>query len=273
MALKSIWKGVITFGMVSIPVKLYSAIEEEKKKIELHQYHKECQSRIQLPKWCPSCDRKLAMNEIQRGYEPAKGERPILLEESDLETLPLKSRHTIEITEVIDAQQIDPILYERSFYIEAEELGNKPYLLLLQALEKTRKIAIGQLTYRGKEDLIAIRPYKGILLLHTLYYKDEVKDPEEIKPKKETISKEEGELAIKFIEALTQEKFRHEKYHNQYYQALRKLIEAKMAREVIPALPEPPKVEVMDIRVLLEASIAKIEQEKIPVKRKRRSKS
>ncbi len=157
MAQRSIWKGAITFGMVSIPSKLYSATEDAQ--ISLHQYHKDCGSRISIPKYCPTCQRMLTGADITGGYEVGDGYVP--LSEADLQSLPLKSVKTIDVVEFVDAGQIDIRCYDKPYYLATAEAGHKAYRLLLLGMEKANAVAVAKLTYREREHLAIIRPYDG----------------------------------------------------------------------------------------------------------------
>jgi len=238
--MRAIWTGSINFGMVSIPAKLYSATDD--RRVAFHQYHAECGSRIQMPRWCPVCERKLETAEIKRGYELSK-DKHIILEEADFQSLPLKSLKQIEVVEFVASTGIDPRAYADSYFLSCEDVGVKAFTLLLQAMEKVNLVAIAKLTYRDREHLSAIRHYDGVLLLQTLHYADELRPHEELKPRQMAmISDREMEMALALIKAMTA-KFEHAKYHNDYREAVEQLIEAKLDGKVITAIPEMAPVE------------------------------
>lgn len=250
MARRSIWKGAITFGIVSIPSKLYSATEDAK--ISLHQYHKECGSRISMPKYCPNCQRMLESADITKGYEVGEGYVP--LSEQDFQSLPLKSVKTIEVVEFVEASQIDIRCYDKPYFMAADEAGHKAYKLFLMAMEKANVVAVAKLTYREREHLAVIRPYDGVMLLQTIHYADELRDYQDLRPHEYLISDREMELAETLVKAMSVSQFELGKYQNEYRDALERLIEAKIAGEVLPtaeAVPPP----VADVAEALLASI------------------
>lgn len=234
--MRSIWTGSINFGMVSIPAKLYTATDD--RRVPFHQYHAECGSRIQMPRWCPVCERKLETAEIERGYEISET-RHIILEETDFQSLPLKSLKQIEVVEFVDSASIDIRAYADCYFLSCEDVGVKAFNLLLKAMEKVKLVAIAKLTYREREHLSAIRPYDGIMLLQTLHYADELRPHDELKPRQMAmISDREMEMALALVKAMTAE-FELANYHNDYREALEQLIEAKLDGKVItPIVPE-----------------------------------
>ena len=235
---RSIWKGSINFGMVAIPAKLYTATDD--KRVSFHQIHAECGSRIQMPKWCPNCQRKLEAQEIKKGYEIGENQH-IILEEQDFQSLPLKSLKTIEITEFTDRSWIDVRCFDACYFLTCEDTGAKAFTLFLKAMEKSNLVAIAKLTYREREHLASIRPYDGVMLLHTLHYAEELRPYDELKPRQVELSDKEMELALMLVDKMRGE-FELGKYHDDYREALEKLIEAKLAGEVITAPAEKPPV-------------------------------
>lgn len=248
--MRSIWKGSINFGMVAIPAKLYSATDD--KRVSLHQIHGECGSRIQMPKWCPACEQKLEASEIKKGYEVTEGQH-ILLEESDFESLPLKSLKTIEVVEFVDGSRIDVRAYSDCYFLSCEDTGAKAFSLFLMAMAKANLVAIGKLAYREREHLSAIRPYDGVMLLQTLHYADELRPYDEIKPRAVALSDKEMELAMMLIDRMRGE-YDHTKYHDDYREALEKLVEAKISGQVVPVQVEA-KAPTGDVLDALLASI------------------
>jgi len=250
--MRSIWKGSINFGMVAIPAKLYSATDN--KRVSFHQIHAECGSRIQMPKWCPNCQRKVEAQEIKKGYEIGENQH-IILEEQDFQSLPLKSLKTIEVTEFTDRSWIDIRCFDACYFLTCEDTGAKAFTLFLKAMEKANLVAIAKLTYREREHLASIRPYDGVMLLHTLHYADELRPYEELKPKQVELSDKEMELALMLVDKMRGE-FELGKYHNDYREALERLIEAKLAGEVIPVASE--KAPVTDVADALLASLGMV---------------
>lgn len=258
MAGRPIWKGVISFGMVSIPVKLFAATES--KDISFHLIHQECNSRLQQRRWCPVDQREVEWGEIVRGYEYAKG-RHVILTDEDFERLPLASKHTIELSAFVNAAEIDPVFYERSYYLEPEELGVKPYALLMRALASKGLTALAKLAIRNKERLCALRPAGGSLVLETLHYPDEVRLEGSTVADVE-VSERELTMALTLIDLLS-EPFQPEKYRDTYREALMEIIESKLqGQEIVeePAVPEPAQI--IDLMAALRASVEAAQQAK-----------
>jgi len=246
---RSIWKGSINFGMVAIPAKLYTATDD--KRVSFHQIHGECGSRIQMPKWCPVCDRKLEAHEIKKGYEISENQH-IILEDTDFQSLPLKSLKQIEVIEFVPSSQIDVRAFDSCYFLSCEDTGAKAFTLFLKAMETANLVGIAKLTYREREHLSAVRPYDGIMLLHTLHYADELRPYQDLKPREVALADNELELAQMLIDKMKGE-FDLTKYHNDYREALERLIEAKLSGEVITVAPE--QAPVTDVAEALLASL------------------
>ncbi len=247
---KSIWNGVISFGMVSIPVKLYTATED--KDISFNLLHKECGSRLKQLRWCPVHERAVEWSEIARGYEYAKDEY-VVMEDSDFEKLPLPSKRTVELSAFVEAQQIDPIYYQRTYYLEPEEKGIKPYALLLRALKEKQLTGIAKIAIRNKEQLCALRPMDGALVLETLFYPDEIREvPSELPETK--VSNVELNMAEALIDLLKAE-FEPENYQDEYREALKQVIDAKLEGEEISAPKAARPAKITDLMTALKASV------------------
>lgn len=250
---RSIWKGAISFGLVSIPVKLYTATES--KDISFRQIHNdECQSRIRQLRWCPVHEREVGYDEIVRGYEYTK-DRYVILDDEDFESLPLPSKHTINLDAFVEGAEIDPIFYERSYYLEPDEAGAKPFALLMRALQEKGLVAVAKIAIRNKEQLCALRPQGGVLALETMFLADEIREaPAEVQWHDQSVSAPELKMAETLIEML-HKPFEPEAYRDDYRGALQQLIEAKLEgvalQEVAPG--EPPKV--VDLMAALRASV------------------
>lgn len=247
---RSIWNGVISFGMVSIPVKLYTATED--KDISFNLLHKECGTRLKQQRWCPVHERAVEWSEIARGYEYAKDEY-ITMEDSDFEKLPLPSKRAVELSAFVDAAQIDPIYYQRTYYLEPEEKGVKPYALLMRALKEKQLTGIAKIAIRNKEQLCALRPMDGALVLETLFYPDEIREvPSELPETKVS------DLELKTAEALIdllKDDFEPEKYKDEYRQALMQVIDAKLEGEELSAPKAARPAKITDLMTALKASV------------------
>lgn len=249
---RSIWNGIISFGMVSIPVKLYSATE--KKDISFHLLHEKDNTRIRDMKWCPLEEKPVEWDELVRGYEYAKG-KYVKMEPEDFEKLPLPSKHMIEITAFVKSEEIDPVYYEKSYYLEPDEAANKPFVLFMRAITEKQMIAIGTVAIRNKERLCALRPLGGTLMMDTLLYPDEIRVTGEEPLPKTRISEAEMEMAHKLVELLAKP-FKPEDYKDHYREALMKVIEAKLEGEELVEEPiAAPSGKVVDLMEALRASV------------------
>src|SRR5207253_5172887 len=172
---RSIWSGVITFGMVSIPVKLYSATQD--KDVSFHLLHQKDHSRIRFKRFCAAEDEEVPQEELVRAYEVSK-DQYVEVTDEDLEQLPLPAKHTIELSAFVENQDIDPIYYDKSYYLEPEETGLKPYALLMKVLDQKGVMGVATIALRNKESLCALRPVDSTLVLETLHYPDEIRERE-----------------------------------------------------------------------------------------------
>lgn len=248
---RAIWSGSISFGMVTIPVKLFGATES--KDISFNLLHSTCGTRLKQVRWCPTDEVEVPWNETARGYEYAKGQYVVLTDE-DFEKLPLPSKHTIDLTAFVEEQEIDPVFYERSYYLAPDERGVKPYALLLKALEKKKLAAIATITIRKKEQLCTLRPQSGVMMLETLYYPDEVRAKPEVEAGASKVTERELDMAFTLIELL-RKPFEPEEYKDHYREALGELIEAKLeGREVVES-PPPGESKVLDLADALRRSV------------------
>lgn len=265
--MRNIWKGAISFGLVTIPIKLYTATES--KDIRFNFLHKECKTPIKYEKVCPVCQKELGPEDLVRGYEYEKG-RYIVIAEEDLEKLPLATLKTIEILDFVRLEEIDPIYYVKSYYLAPGELGAKPYRLLYEAMKKTGRIAVARVVLRQKESLAVLRVYNNVLVMETIFYPDEIRATELIPELKTEVSIHDNEMkmAIQLIENLTSH-FRPDKYKSEYREALMELIQAKIRGEEIAVPSRQEESKVVDLVEALRASIEAAQKDKKAVKKKR----
>jgi DNA end-binding protein Ku len=231
------WKGTISFGLVNIPVKMHAATEN--KDIKLRQLHKECESPIKYEKVCPVCDREVKNEEIVKAYEYAKN-KFVILDEAELKALQKEQDDkAVEILDFIKLEEIDPIYFEKSYYLSPNDGGTKAYGLLRSALKDTGKIGIAKMMIRSKEQLAVIRVYENTLVVETIHYPDEVRDVQEVPnvPEQVETAKKELDTAKMLIEQLTTE-FEPEKYTDEYRTALMELIEQKKNNEEVTTAKE-----------------------------------
>ena len=203
MPLRAVWKGAISFGMVVIPVKLYPATEH--RDIRFVNLHKDTHTRIRMKRWSPQHDAEVGMEDLVKGYEYAK-DQYVILEESDFDDLPVPSKHSLDIIKFVDIKTIDPIFFERTYVLEPEELGRKPYALLRRVMESTGRIAVGKLSLRQKEHLVTLRPYQNGLAVATMFYADEIRPTAEIFDEDGSeVSDAEIQMASMLVDQLTGE--------------------------------------------------------------------
>ncbi len=255
---RSIWSGAISFGLVNVPVKLFSAVS--RKTVRFHQLHEETGVRIQQRRVDPSTGEEVPYDNVVKGYEVGP-DRYVVVTPDELEALDPKKTRSIDITEFVDLEEIDPVFYDHPYYLAPAQGGAKPYKLLVDAMRESGKVAIGKVVIRQKESLVALRPMEGdVLGMTTMLFADEVVDPEGIDELEAVEEVEAGarELAMaqQLIESLSAD-FEPDKYHDSYRGRVLELIERKAAGEEVavqPAAEEPGPVP--DLMAALEASIA-----------------
>lgn len=252
------WSGAISFGLVSIPVKLYSAVS--RRTVRFHQVDTRTGARVKQKRVSAADGSEVAWDDIAKGYEQADGEY-VLLTDSDLSALDPKATKTIEIEQFVDLSEIDPIMYDAPYNVIPDPATPKPYALLLEAMEESGKVAIARFVMRTKEHICALRALDGRLVLSTMVYPDEVNDPAEFEALdavgEVTVSAKERKVAEALIESLT-EPFDPTEYRDEYREKVLDLIEARAggATEVVEAPDEDEDDTVVDIMAALEASIA-----------------
>ncbi len=256
MAVRSIWKGTISFGMVAIPAKLYTATDD--KRVNFHQAHRECMSRIKMPRWCPTCEKMLETADIQRVYELAEGQY-VPFEDEDFQALPLKSIKVVEVDSFIDPKGLDPRGVEKSYFLIPEDVGAKAFMLLRMAMEKAGLCGVAKLAYRERDHLALVRPYGRGMLLQTLFYADELRPLEfPVLQQEAMISEKETEMALKLVDAMKVEKFDLSQYQDDYRQALYAMIEAKIEGKQVASVEVPKATPSADLAASLQASIDSI---------------
>lgn len=249
---RAIWSGVISFGLVSIPVKLYTATES--KSLSFHQLHEKCKTRIKELRWCPQCDRQVEYDEIVKGFEYSKDNYVVVTKE-DLEELPLPSKNIINITAFVNAEEIDPLYFNGSYYLEPEKLAQKPCSLFMHAMQEKGMVAIGTLTLRNKERLCSLRVLGGNLILEMLLYPDEIRVDMKTKLPASKLTKQEMTMASSLIDMMAT-KFNPQDYEDHYREALSALIKVKVDGNETVEQPETAKpTHVVDLMDALRASV------------------
>ena len=272
--MRTIWNGSITFGLVNIPVGMALATKPAARQsdVSFRTLHRECRTPIKQKRWCPTHEREVERDELVKGWEVAKGEF-VIVEDADLEAIErLDDSKSIEITRFVDLEEVDPIFFDRTYYLAParETAARRPYVLLLRAMQDTGKAALGRFVRGGSEHLCLIRPKGDALALETMFLAEDVNSQAEIEESVEDsdLKAAELDLARQVIDSLAGE-FEPEELTSEYRQNLREMLEAKLAGEEIarPAEPvaETPVVDLMDA---LKKSVAEVSERK-PAKRAR----
>jgi DNA end-binding protein Ku len=257
---RSIWSGAISFGLVNVPVKLFSAVS--RKTVRFHQLHDKDGVRIQQKRICPADGEEVPYEHIVKGYEISP-DRYVVIEPEELEALDPKKTRAIEIQEFVDLEEIDPIYFDHPYYLAPDKGAAKAYKLLLKAMEDTNKVAIARVVIRQKENLVAIRATDNVLTMATMVFHDEVVPPDTLDEIPEddeaSVSEREVEMAQQLIGSLTAP-FEPEKYHDEYRERVLELIEAKASGQEIKVQPPEEPVKVPDLMAALEQSLAAAEK-------------
>jgi DNA end-binding protein Ku len=247
----SVWKGHLTFGLVSLPVKLFTAARSET--LSFNQLHKHDNSRIKQVIYCQTEDKPISRDEIVKGYEYEKG-KYIVIEDEEIKKVAPKTAKVMEILEFVKAGDVDPVYLESSYYMAPDEGGEKPYSLLFEALKETKYYAVAKIAMHNREHIVVVRPGERGMILHTMYYEDEVRRTEEFRTDTSKVSEREMNLARMLVESLAAE-FEPGKYHDTYRTNLRTMIEAKVEGHKVVETPEPHIAPVIDIMEALKKSL------------------
>ncbi len=250
--MKTIWKGAISFGLVTIPVKVYGATEE--KTLHFNQLHAADGGRIRYKRICSVCGKEVSYPDIVKGYEYEK-DRYVTLTDEELEALPVPTARSIEIERFVESEQIDPIYFQRSYYLVPDGTGLKAYHLLREAIGDDGKVALAKVAFREKEHLATVRLRDKVLVLETMYWPDEIREPrfDELDEEVE-LRPQEIRMARSLIDSLTDD-FQPEEFHDTYRAALEDLIAKKVQGEEITYAPEEEPSKVVDLMEALRASV------------------
>ena len=254
MASRSLWTGTISFGLVSVPVRMFNATQS--KELRFHFLDKHDLQPIAYDKVRRDTGEHVDNDDIVRGFEVEKG-RYVPLEDEDLDRLDVELTKTIDICDFVDLGEIDPIYFRKAYYLAPQDGAEKPYRLLARALEETGKVAIAKVVIRNKQHLAALRPWDGTLVLETMYYADEVRQPEQVNGGR--LQKPEVELAKSLVENLSA-KFDPQKYDDTYRKELLDLLRAKAKGADLPAPEEEPEGEVVDLMTALRESVERTQE-------------
>jgi DNA end-binding protein Ku len=252
---RAIWSGAISFGLVNVPIKLFTATSQ--KDVRFHQLHDKDGARIQQKRVCSKDGEEIPMEHIVKGYEISR-DKYVLITPEELDALDPKASRTIDILDFVDLDEIDPVYFDATYYMVPEKGAGKAYALLLEAMRKSKKVAIARVVLRQKQHLVALRPLKNALSMDTMLYADEVVSPETLEGLPEDVEVTDRELAMaqQLIDSLADD-FKPERYKDDYRERVLEMIERKAAgQEIVVAEEEEEQAPVVDLMAALEASLA-----------------
>ncbi|MGH9647077.1 MAG: Ku protein [Bryobacteraceae bacterium] len=248
----SVWSGYLTFGLISMPVRLFSGARSSG--ISFNQLHRTDHQRVKQQLICSADGQVLERSDIVKGFEYRKGEY-VIVEPEEIKKIEPQTAKTMEILEFVKSEEVDPVYFESSYYMMPEEAGRRPYALLTKALEESEYVAIAKLTMHNREYTVFLRPHKGGLMLHTMYYKEEVREVEGFGAPDVEIKDAEIKVAHQLIEALADE-WDPDKFHDEFQDNLKKLIETKLEGGTVQAVEQPKKLApVVDLMAALKESL------------------
>lgn len=254
MAARAISSGTISFGLVSIPIKLFTAASSQS--VSFNQLHAECGNRIRQQLVCPTCDVVVERKDLVKGYEYSKGHF-VRFTDQELKQLEAERSGSFEIIEFVPLDSVDLVSVEKSYYLGPDKGGDKAYNLLAQAMGRKERVAIGRWSARGKEQLVMIRPYQDGLILHQLYYANEVRAYADVdKGATFNFSDAEQDLADKLLDQLTTDEFAADKYTDAYAARVLEVVDQKVAGQEIIVAPEQPRAQIIDLFEALKKSLA-----------------
>src|SRR6201988_1434740 len=248
----TVWKGHVTFGLISIPVRLTTAARSER--ISFNQLHKECHTRVKQPLFCPTHNRIVERSEIVKGYEYEK-DQYVLFTEEELDKIEPASARVMEILEFVKLSEMDPLYFDSSYYISPEDAGVKAYQLLMKAMEESGYGAIAKLTMHQREHIVIIRPGAKGMTLHTMFYSNEIRAAEAVPTDKVELKDQEKKLAQQLIQSLAAP-FDPQKYRDEYMENVKGMIAAKLKGQEVTQVAQPHMAPVIDLMEALKKSLA-----------------
>jgi DNA end-binding protein Ku len=266
--MRSMWKGSVSFGLVTIPIHLYAATEN--KNVSLRQVHEPDGGRIQYKRFCSIENVEVPYSEIAKGYELDDGEM-VVITDADLESLPLSTSNVIDVLEFVPLEAVDPLHYDRHYYLEPQKPALKPYVLLRDALHKSGQVAIAKVALRQRETLALLRVHADVLVMTTMLWPDEVRTPDFafLREDPPQVRAQELSMAGSLIDSLSEPVFDPGKYSDSYREALEAVIEAKVAGKDTRKVPKTAaKSEVVDLMAALEASVSEAKKARKPPTRR-----
>ncbi|MGI9666368.1 MAG: Ku protein [Acidimicrobiia bacterium] len=264
---RPIASGTISFGLVAIPIKMYSTNESEAK-ISLNSIHESCGTRIRQQFYCPTDEVTVTRDELIKGYQFAK-DQYVMFEPEELKAMELAPTQSIDIKEFVPLDQVDPLYYEKAYYLGPDKGGAKPYSLLSEAMKTTGRAAIARYAARGKDYLVLLRPFQEGILMQQLRYNEEIRSFDEVDVSGEAVDEAELQLAVQLVEQIASDAFTPEDYHDGVREQMLAAIDQKVAGQEMTFAPkEEPKAQVIDLMEALKASLGDEDEEAAPAKRK-----
>jgi DNA end-binding protein Ku len=249
----TVWKGHLTFGLLSLPVKLFSAARGES--VSFNQLHKSDHSRVKQVLYCQAEDKPIQRSDIVKGYEYEK-DKYVVVDDEEIKKVAPKTAKTMEVLEFVKASEVDPIYLESSYYLAPDEAGEKPYALLFESLRQSGCVGVAKIAMHNREHIVILRPGSKGILLHTMYYPDEIRQVEEFRTDTSTVKEKELALAKTLVESLLAP-FEPEKYKDDYRENLKAMIQAKVeGKEIVETAAPTHKAPVIDILEALKMSLA-----------------
>jgi DNA end-binding protein Ku len=255
-----VWKGSITFGLLTIPIRMFTAARSER--VQLHQIHKKCHTRLRQPLFCPQCNRIVDRSEVVKGYEYADG-KYVVIDDKEIKKITPKSSRAMEILAFVKESQIDPIYFDASYFALPEKDNEKPYALLLKALEDTDRVGIAKITMHQREYTVFIRPRNHGLTIHTMYFANEIHEVTGYGKLDHSVAlkPQEVKLAEQLVETLSED-FNPKQYRDTFQENLKALIAAKQEGKIIAEEPPARRAPVIDMMEALKRSLARDSQQK-----------
>ncbi|HUQ49404.1 MAG TPA: Ku protein [Terriglobales bacterium] len=264
----SLWSGYLSFGLISMPVRLYAGARGEH--VSFHMLHRDDNVRVKQQLICPAEDKVIERSEVVKGYEYSKGEY-VVVEPEEIKKIEPKTAKAMEILEFVKAKEVDPIYFESSYYLLPEEGGRKPYALLQRALEDSGYLGVAKLTMHNREYTVILRPYEKGLMLHTMYYQDEIREVEGFGKIDADLKPAEIKVANQLIDALAAE-WEPKKYTDTFQENVKKLIQARLEGREVATVEKPKKMApVVDLMAALKESLAQTSEKKGPQRASARS--
>lgn len=267
---RAIWSGSISFGLVTIPVKLSTAVRSHE--LSFHMLHAKDEGRIRFERICSVEDKAVPWNEIVKGYEYEKGEH-VILTESDFDRIDPEVTHTVDILEFVELDKIDPIFFDQPYYLEPTKQGRHAYALLRETLDQAGKVAIARIVIRTKEYIAALKPSGSALVLDLMRWQNEIVDRTELElPEREKLPPAELKMAKMLVDSMSVDQFQPEKFPNRYRDELLALIDARVSGKALPRVKKavPSRGKVVNLMDVLERSLRQSRGESKEVKPRRR---